>query len=65
VSGPSSLVPQTTAAAGAESAKRTRLTAQRASPGLEQDDISNDAMEHLNGGWPRMYWEPLRRYLES
>lgn len=32
---------------------------------FEQDAVPQDAMEHLDGGWKRMYWEPLRKYLES
>jgi uncharacterized protein YndB with AHSA1/START domain len=32
---------------------------------FDQDGIPNEALEHLDGGWARMYWEPLRKYLES
>ena len=27
--------------------------------------FSEDKWETLNEGWPRMYWEPLRRYLDG
>jgi activator of HSP90 ATPase len=32
---------------------------------FEQDGIPQEAVQHLDGGWQRMYWEPLRKYLES
>jgi uncharacterized protein YndB with AHSA1/START domain len=33
---------------------------------FDQEGIpSADAVTHLEGGWSRMYWEPLRKYLES
>ncbi|MCI0571317.1 MAG: SRPBCC domain-containing protein [Myxococcaceae bacterium] len=32
---------------------------------FEQDGVPDDAREHLDGGWHKMYWEPLRKYLES
>ncbi len=32
---------------------------------FDQEAIPTDAVEHLTSGWPRMYWEPLRKYLES
>ena len=32
---------------------------------LDQDGIPAGEVEHLAGGWKAMYWEPLRKYLES
>jgi uncharacterized protein YndB with AHSA1/START domain len=32
---------------------------------LEHDAVSDDQVQHIEGGWNRMYWEPLRKYLES
>jgi uncharacterized protein YndB with AHSA1/START domain len=32
---------------------------------FDQDGIPSEAVAHLDGGWARMYWEPLRKYLES
>jgi uncharacterized protein YndB with AHSA1/START domain len=32
---------------------------------FEQDGIPQEAVQHLDGGWTRMYWEPLRKYLEA
>ncbi len=32
---------------------------------LRQSGYPEDFREHLEGGWHRMYWEPLRAYLES
>jgi len=32
---------------------------------FDQDAIPEGAQEHLEEGWPRMYWEPLRRYLST
>jgi len=31
---------------------------------FDQDAVADDAVAHLDPGWHRMYWEPLRRYLE-
>ena len=31
---------------------------------LEQSGFPEDAAEHLEGGWHKMYWEPLKAYLE-
>lgn len=36
----------------------TRLT-------LDQDGYPAEAEEHLDGGWHKMYWEPLRAYCEK
>ena len=27
--------------------------------------FTEDKWEHLNEGWPRNYWEPLRKYLNA
>jgi len=34
----------------------TRLT-------LDHSGFPDGSGEHLEGGWPKMYWDPLRRYL--
>ena len=34
----------------------TRLT-------FEQSGFPDGQREHLDGGWSKMYWEPLRKYL--
>lgn len=31
---------------------------------LEQSGFPEDAAEHLEGGWHKMYWEPLKAYFE-
>ena len=31
---------------------------------LEHSGFPADAAEHLEGGWHKMYWEPLKAYLE-
>jgi uncharacterized protein YndB with AHSA1/START domain len=31
---------------------------------LDHDAVTDDQAPHLDGGWTKMYWEPLRRYLE-
>lgn len=31
---------------------------------LEHSGFPEDAAEHLEGGWHKMYWEPLKAYLE-
>ena len=30
---------------------------------LDQSGFPDDAAEHLQGGWHKMYWEPLKAYL--
>jgi uncharacterized protein YndB with AHSA1/START domain len=32
---------------------------------LDHDALAEDQVPHIDGGWPRMYWEPLRKYLEA
>src|SRR5262245_697638 len=32
---------------------------------LEHDAVAEDQVQHLDGGWAKMYWEPLRKYLEA
>jgi hypothetical protein len=30
---------------------------------LEHSGFPEDNRAHLEGGWPQMYWEPLKKYL--
>src|SRR5262245_6269126 len=32
---------------------------------LDHDALSDDQVPHIDGGWEKMYWEPLRKYLEA
>jgi uncharacterized protein YndB with AHSA1/START domain len=32
---------------------------------LDHDALADDQVSHIDGGWPKMYWEPLRKYLEA
>ena len=32
---------------------------------LDQDGFPDDARDHLDPGWHKMYWEPLRSYLKA
>ena len=32
---------------------------------LDHSGFPEGAGEHLSVGWPKMYWDPLRRYLET
>jgi uncharacterized protein YndB with AHSA1/START domain len=32
---------------------------------LDHDAVGEEMVPHLDGGWSRMYWEPLRKYLEA
>jgi uncharacterized protein YndB with AHSA1/START domain len=32
---------------------------------LDHDGVSEDQLAHIDGGWTKMYWEPLRKYLEG
>lgn len=32
---------------------------------LDHDALAEEQLPHIDGGWTRMYWEPLRRYLEA
>jgi uncharacterized protein YndB with AHSA1/START domain len=32
---------------------------------LDPDAVADDQVQHIDGGWSKMYWEPLRKYLES
>lgn len=32
---------------------------------LDHDALADEQVPHIDGGWTRMYWEPLRRYLEA
>jgi len=30
---------------------------------LDHSEFPEDNREHLDAGWPRMYWEPIKKYL--
>jgi uncharacterized protein YndB with AHSA1/START domain len=32
---------------------------------FEQDGVPADAVPHIDGGWHKMYWEPLKKYVEA
>jgi uncharacterized protein YndB with AHSA1/START domain len=32
---------------------------------LDHDALADDQVSHVDGGWPKMYWEPLRKFLET
>jgi uncharacterized protein YndB with AHSA1/START domain len=32
---------------------------------FDHDGVPDDQVEHIDGGWKKMYWEPLRKYLEA
>jgi len=32
---------------------------------LDHDALADDQIPHIDGGWAKMYWEPLRKYLEA
>ena len=32
---------------------------------LDHDAVPDDQVQHIDGGWAKMYWEPLRKYLET
>jgi uncharacterized protein YndB with AHSA1/START domain len=32
---------------------------------LDHDALAEDQVQHIDGGWTKMYWEPLRKYLET
>jgi uncharacterized protein YndB with AHSA1/START domain len=32
---------------------------------LDHDALADDQVSHIDGGWPKMYWDPLRKYLEG
>ena len=52
---------------GVYSIARLELVAERGKTRLvlDHDGVPEDMVEHIEGGWPRMYWEPLRKYLEE
>jgi activator of HSP90 ATPase len=31
---------------------------------LDHDGIPDDQVPHIDGGWKKMYWEPLKKYVE-
>ena len=41
-----------------EEAGKTRLV-------FDQEGVPADAVEHIDSGWKKMYWEPLGRYLDA
>jgi uncharacterized protein YndB with AHSA1/START domain len=32
---------------------------------FDQDAVPAGAVEHIDAGWHKMYWEPLRKYVEA
>ncbi len=32
---------------------------------FDQDGVPADSAEHIDAGWHKMYWEPLRAYVET
>jgi len=52
---------------GAHSIVRFELSADGSGTKLvfDHDAVSDEQAKHLEAGWPKMYWEPLRKYLES
>jgi len=32
---------------------------------LDHDAVPEEFVQHIDGGWHKMYWEPLRKYVES
>lgn len=32
---------------------------------LDHDAVPDDSLDHLDGGWHQMYWEPLRKHVEG
>jgi hypothetical protein len=32
---------------------------------LDHDALADDQVPHIEGGWSKMYWEPLRAYLQG
>ena len=68
---PASLLVQTWRAgnwpAGMHSVVKFELApnAQGATLKLEHDALSDEQVPHIEGGWEKMYWEPLRKYLSK
>lgn len=52
---------------GVHSVVRLELTADGSGTKLvlDHDALTEDQVPHIDGGWAKMYWEPLRKYLES
>jgi uncharacterized protein YndB with AHSA1/START domain len=52
---------------GAHSIVRFELKAEREGTKitLDHDALAEDQVAHIDGGWAKMYWEPLRKYLEA
>jgi uncharacterized protein YndB with AHSA1/START domain len=51
---------------GVHSIVRFELKAERGGTKvvLDHDALADDQVPHIDGGWEKMYWEPLRKYLE-
>jgi uncharacterized protein YndB with AHSA1/START domain len=32
---------------------------------LDHDALADDQVPHIDGGWAKMYWDPLRSYLDA
>jgi uncharacterized protein YndB with AHSA1/START domain len=32
---------------------------------LDHDGVPEEFVQHIDGGWHKMYWEPLRRWVEA
>lgn len=32
---------------------------------LDHDALADDQVQHIDGGWNKMYWEPLKKFLEA
>jgi uncharacterized protein YndB with AHSA1/START domain len=52
---------------GAHSLVRFELSAEGSGTKLvlEHDALAEDQVPHIDGGWSKMYWEPLRKVLEA
>jgi uncharacterized protein YndB with AHSA1/START domain len=52
---------------GVHSIVRVELTAAGAGTKvvLDHDALTDEQVPHIDGGWSKMYWEPLRKYLEA
>jgi uncharacterized protein YndB with AHSA1/START domain len=52
---------------GAHSVVRFELTPEGSGTKLvlEHDAVTDEQAPHIDGGWAKMYWEPLRKYLEA
>ena len=32
---------------------------------VDHDALTEDQLPHIDGGWTKMYWDPLRKHLEA